>query len=53
MTRQPSFRRLGTAAVLVALVATLAQIAVRDASQASGLNVTADQLTIFVVGNPP
>jgi hypothetical protein len=53
MTRQSASRRLGASAVLIALVALLAQVAARDASQASGLTVTADQLTIFVVGNPP
>ena len=53
MTTSPSRRSLIAAGAAAALLAIFMHAALRGASQAAGLTVTSESVTIDVVGNPP
>lgn len=48
-----SCRPLITAGATAALLATLTHAALHGASHAAGLTISSENVTIYVVGNPP
>ena len=45
--------QLVTALVSIVLMAVLAAAIIQAATQATGLTVTTEKVTVYVVGNPP